>query len=423
MKLTKLAGVLPKQATVDQTGQLLIAGCSVTDLVAEWGSPLLIYDQAQLVERAQTALSVFGEGNVFYAGKAFICKELVRLFKEVGLRFDVTGEGELATVASVGVTGQDIVLHGNNKSLAELEAGLRLGVTIAVDNSTEIEHLVKLARRLEVPATVLLRLNPAVKVDTHDYVATGQADSKFGFLVTDGSLERALNLIKSQSCLRLQGLHCHLGSQFLDLTVYKAGLEVVFKLARRLEVDYLSLGGGLGVAYTLADSAPSLADWGQVVKTSALATGFEGQLVIEPGRSLVAQAGLAVYTIGAIKTIPGVRNYVAVDGGLGDNPRPVLYQADYEAFVATDMLAERDWPVRVVGKYCESGDILVHRGFLPSSVKAGDLLVIPVSGAYHYSMSSNYHRLPRPAVVFVADGLSRLAIKRQTPSDLLAWDT
>lgn len=414
--------LFPFGTTTTKEGQLVVGGCLVDDLVSQYGSPLLIYDQDHLIAEAKTALAEFGANNVSYATKAFLCKELAKIFKEIGLSFDVSSTAEVETLLSVGVAGSDIVLHGNNKSQDELKIGLDQGALIVIDSLDELDRLINLTQKTNKIFKVMLRVAPAISLKTHQSLSTGKIKTKFGLPLKDGSLKRALAILGANNQFNLTGVHVHLGSQILDLNDYAFGLSQTLAALSDFKFDHLSVGGGLGVSSNLKQETPSIKEWARVIRKVCAKTGFAGRISVEPGRCLVARAGLAVYTVGTLKKIPAVCNYVAVDGGLSDNPRPALYQADYEAFLIKDILAKREMLVQVVGKHCESGDILVRRGKLPKSLALGDRLVIPVSGAYHYSMSSNYQRLPKPAVVFVTGGRAKLVIRRQTIEDLLAQD-
>ena len=414
--------LLPDSCRVDQNDSLLLAGLKVSDLAAEFGTPLFIYDVKHIRQRCAEFLRVFGQGTVAYANKAFTCQALVELIESEGLRFDVSSSGELATVLAAGVSGEKCIVHGSNKSKTELLKALEVKATIVIDSLDEMKRLKELLRRRDFKAQFLLRIAPAIDSQTHVYLDTGTVDSKFGLSIADGSFKAALQEISSWSTAQVLGLHAHIGSQIVDLQTHQQALVKLMQITKQYGLPLLSIGGGLGVAYTAEMVAPTIDQFGQAVAAARKSSRFDGDIWVEPGRSIVAQAALMVYEIGTIKSVAGLRCYVSVDGGMNDNPRPALYRSRYEAFLPNQMAAQRDLKVRIVGKCCESGDVLVFDGHLPSSLKVGELLAIPMSGAYHYSMSSNYHRLPRPAVVFVENGRARVVIRRQTEADLLALD-
>jgi diaminopimelate decarboxylase len=323
------------------------------------------------------------------------------------------------------VAAADLLLHGNNKSTAELRAALQAGVgRIVVDSTDEIdrlEHLVG-AEGLPRPA-VLIRVTPGVKAHTHDYISTGQEDSKFGFGLQSGAAAAAVERLRGPSSpARLVGLHLHIGSQVFVAQSFAKAMEAVAPFVRRCALPELNVGGGLGVAYVEREESEPLSAWGERVHSSCAALGIDAAISAEPGRVIAAQAALTLYTVGTVKDLPGLRTYVAVDGGMIDNPRPAMYGSEYEAFLPRDPTAERPRRVRVVGKHCESGDVLLHEAAVPADLAVHDILATPVTGAYGWSMGSNYNRLVRPAVVFVADGRARLVVRRETDEDLCRTD-
>jgi diaminopimelate decarboxylase len=415
--------LLPDNATVGGDGQLLIGGVDLAALAAEHGTPLFVYDEAHLRARCREAVDAFGEGNVAYATKAFLCRAMARLAHEEGLLLDVATGGELHVAVAAGVPADRLVLHGNNKSLDELRQAVVAGVgLVVVDSFDELDRLDALhAEGLPAPA-VQLRITPGVEAHTHEFTRTGQVDSKFGFGLPSGAAAAAVERVRASEAVRLVGLHAHVGSQVFAADNFARVAEVMAAFAAPLDLPLLTLGGGLGVAYVEGESAPTITEWGRVLRKAVDETGLRCRLLVEPGRAIVASAAVTLYTVGTIKDIPGIRTYVAVDGGMSDNPRPVLYGSGYETFLPRAVEADRTRPVRVVGKHCESGDLLVREGRVPGDIAVGDLLATPVTGAYGHSMGSNYNKVPRPAVVFVADGTSRLVVRRETYDDLLICD-
>jgi diaminopimelate decarboxylase len=404
-------------------GQLLIAGLDVADLAAEHGTPLFIYDEAHLRARCREAVEAFGAGSVVYATKAFLCVAMARLAHEEGLLLDVATGGELHVALAAGVPADRLVFHGNNKSMEELRTALeaRVGLVV-VDSFDELDRLDALhAEGLPVPS-IQLRVTPGVEAHTHEFVRTGQEDSKFGFGLPSGAAAEATERALRSPSVELAGFHAHVGSQVFAVDNFARVADVMAELARPYDLPLLTLGGGLGVAYVEGESAPSITEWARVLRKAVDESGLTARLLVEPGRAIVASAAITVYTVGTIKDIAGVRTYVAVDGGMSDNPRPVLYGSGYETFLPRAVDADRTRPVRVVGKHCESGDLLVRDGLVPGDVSVGDLLATPVTGAYGHSMGSNYNKVPRPAVVFVTDGQARVVVRRETYDDLLHLD-
>ena len=415
--------LLPDDATVDESGALHIAGVAVAALAEQFGTPLFVYDEAQLRARCREAVAAFGPG-VSYASKAFLCVAMARLVAEEGMAIDVSTGGELHVALVAGVPADRLVLHGNNKSDDELRRALEVGVgRIVVDSFDELDRLDQLVPRLgATPPKVLLRVTPGIEAHTHEYVQTGQDDSKFGFTLSTGLAAEAVARATASPSVDLVGIHVHIGSQVFVADFFRAAVEAIAEFFNPLGLDELSIGGGIGVAYVEFEEAPSITEWAEAVHTAARAAGITARITAEPGRAIAAAAAVTVYRVGTIKDLPGLRTYVSVDGGISDNPRPVLYGSGYEAFLARAVDADRPRPVRVVGKHCESGDLLVREAFLPADAAVGDLLVTPVTGAYGHSMASNYNKVPRPAVVFVADGVAREVVRRETLDDLLRLD-
>jgi diaminopimelate decarboxylase len=419
--------LLPTTASRSPTGRLEVGGVDLVALAGEMGTPLFVYDEEHLRARCQEAVASFGAGRVAYGTKAFLCKAMARLAAEEGMLLDVATGGELAVAVAAGVPGDRLVMHGNNKSPEELEAALAAGVRrLVVDSFDEIGRLAGLgaAGRFGDGVEVLVRVTPGVEAHTHEYVMTGQEDSKFGFSLAEGAADRAAEALGSIPGIRLVGAHTHVGSQIFRVDIYARVVSLLAPFLERHHLTECCVGGGLGVAYLNSEHAPSMAEWAAEVRTACAAANLPADVWVsaEPGRSITATAGLTLYRIGTIKDLPGVRTYVAVDGGMSDNPRPVLYGSGYEAFLPREPDAERPFAARVVGKHCESGDVLVEEGRLPADVRVGDVLATPVTGAYGWSMASNYNRVGRPAVVFVRGGEARIVVRRETTEDLLRLD-
>jgi diaminopimelate decarboxylase len=415
--------LLPDSAEVLADGSLAIGGCAVVDLAAAFGTPLFVYDEDHLRARCREAVAAFGDG-VSYATKAFLCLAMARLVHEEGMHLDVATAGELHVALAAGVPAERLVLHGNNKSEAELTRARDAGVArIVVDCFDELDRLDRLhAADGRIPR-VLVRATPGVEAHTHEFVRTGQIDSKFGFGVASGDLAKAVERAAGSPAVELVGVHAHIGSQVFVADFFHQAIEVIAPWVRELDLPELSIGGGLGVPYVVGEDAPSITDWGRTVMEACRNAGIRSRVTAEPGRAIAARAAITLYTVGTVKDIPGVRTYVAVDGGMSDNPRPVLYGSGYEAFLPRAVNARRPWTATVVGKHCESGDTLVRDAKLPDDVGVGDMLATPVTGAYGHSMGSNYNKVARPAVVFVSGGNARLVVRRETDDDLIRQDT
>lgn len=416
--------LLPDTAALADDGWLTIGGCHLGALVEEFGTPLFVYDEDHLRARCREAVSAFGSGRVIYATKAFLCRAMARLAYEEGLLLDVSTGGELHVALAAGVPASACVLHGNNKSDEELRFAIGVGVgRIVVDSFDELDRL-EAAHHDGVGPTpdVLIRVTPGVHAHTHEFISTGQDDSKFGFNLGNGDASRAVARAAASGAVNLVGTHCHIGSNVFRADSFAQAAEVMAAFAAEVDLPQLVLGGGLGVAYTADEEAPSISTWASVLLEACRTLGVGADVYVEPGRSIVADAAVTAYTVGTIKDIPGVRTYVAVDGGMSDNPRPVLYGSGYEALLARSPFVERPSRVRVVGKHCESGDVLLSEADVPADLRVGDVLVTPVTGAYGQSMGSNYNRIRRPAVVFTSGGSARLVVRRETFDDLLATD-
>ena len=415
--------LLPSSAAVSADGALFIGGVEVKDMASHFNTPLFVYDENHLRERCREAVAAFGADSVIYATKAFLCKAMAKLAHEEGVLLDVATGGEFHVALIAGVPGNRCVMHGNNKSVDELRMAITNGVRhIVVDSFDELERLEDLrAEGLPAPR-IQLRITPGVHVNTHDYVSTGQDDSKFGFNLNNGDAHRAIEQARASAAVDLVGIHCHIGSNVLAIENFEDASKVMVDLFASTGLQELTLGGGLGVAYTERDNAPTMQQWADVLKRAASSLPSTARIYVEPGRSIVATAGVTVYEVGTVKNVDGIRTYIAVDGGMSDNMRPALYESEYEVFDPERTTADRTERARIVGKHCESGDILVFDAPVPPNIAAGDLLVTPVTGAYGYSMANNYNKVTRPAVVFVADGAARLVVRRETLDDLTRLD-
>ena len=414
--------LLPDTAEIGPDGNTAVGGCDLVDLANQWGTPLFVYDEDHLRSRCREAVAAFG-GGVAYASKAFLCSAMARLAHEEGLQLDVATGGELFLARRAGVPGNRLVLHGNNKSDAELAMAVDEGVgRIVIDSFDELDRLEALHSATGVAPRVLLRVTPGVEVHTHEFIATGQDDSKFGFTVKGGLADSAVRRASASTAVDLVGLHAHIGSQVFDVEPFARAIDVLAAFAAPYDLPELSVGGGLGVPYVEGESAPTIGEWADAIHKACVQAGVTSEVTAEPGRAIVAAAAITLYRVGTIKDLPGLRTYVAVDGGMSDNPRPVLYGSGYETFLPRAGDATRPRVVRVVGKHCESGDVLVQDGAVPTDLAVGDVLATPVTGAYGYSMGSNYNQVLRPAVVFVSEGQARLVVARETYEDLARRD-
>ena len=421
--------LLPDTAVVDPRGRLSLGGCDLVELAEEHGTPLFVYDEEHLRARCREAVAAWGDG-VAYGSKAFLCRAMARLAHDEGMWVDVATGGELHVALAGGVPAGRIVLHGNNKSESELRRAVAEGVgRIVVDSDDEIERLELIAASRESgpPPRVLVRVTPGIEAHTHEYVMTGQVDSKFGFGLASGQAEAAVDRLRTltdRGAVELVGVHAHIGSQIFVTESFEREVEVLARFFNPLGLPELCVGGGLGVPYVAGESAPTLTEWAGAVRRACATSGVPDgtRVTAEPGRSIVASAAVTLYTVGTVKELPGVRTYVAVDGGMSDNPRPVLYGSGYEAFLPRATDAERPRRVTVVGKHCESGDFIVRDAGVPTDIRVGDVLATPVTGAYGHSMASNYNKVPRPAVLFVGGGCARTVVRRETEQDLLRLD-
>jgi diaminopimelate decarboxylase len=417
--------VYPLGSRVNERGHLEVGGCDVVEVAAEFGTPAYIYSEDDIRARARAYLDAFGarteDFEVLYASKAAPVTAIYRLCLEQGLSVDVASGGELHMALQAGIDPARIYMHGNNKTQAELRYAVEAGIGhVIVDSFGEVARLDAV---LDRPQDVLIRVTPGILPTTHSYVQTGGLDSKFGFGLENGLAARAIAEVRSSRYLRLVGLHAHIGSQILELDPYAAAIEALAQLAGgEWECRILNVGGGLGIAYTAADRPPSIDSYAEV-KVRCVQRVFDPvpRILVEPGRSLVGNAGVTAYQVGTLKEIPGVRTYLSVDGGMSDNLRPMLYGSRYEAIVANRADQTPNTLATVAGMHCESGDILIPDAML-ADPRPGDLLVTPATGAYGYAMASNYNGVPRPAVVFCKDGEARLVVRRETYEDLIARD-
>ena len=415
---------------INGAGHLTVGGCDTVELAERFGTPVYVFDENEI----RRNLRIFrdsmneyygGNGLAVYASKAFNCKEMCRICAQEGTGIDVVSGGELYTALSVGFPAENIVFHGNNKTCAELCAAVENGVgRIVVDNIDELEALSRIAAEKGKTAGIMFRIKPGIDAHTHDFIKTGQIDSKFGFALETGEAMEAVKKALSTPNVKLRGLHCHIGSQIFDIDPFELAAKVMLELFKAVkdetgvELEELNLGGGFGIKY-LESECPK--PYGEYMKNvSAVVREYCNKLglkmpfvIIEPGRSVVGAAGLTLYTVGSVKNIPGIRTYVSVDGGMADNPRYALYRADYEIICANKAGENRSEIVTVAGKCCESGDLIQENTRL-QKVESGDILAVLSTGAYNYSMASNYNRIPRPPVVMVKDGEARIVVKRET---------
>jgi diaminopimelate decarboxylase len=424
----------PLTAQVNGQDHLEVGGCDIKDLVLQYGSPLYILDEVGLRSacrqyREALANHYGGEALAIYASKAWNCLAICAIVASEGLGIDVVSAGELHTAQTAGVPASVTYFHGNNKSREELSQAIAAGVTVVVDNWLELEILAELAAAAGVVQRVMLRLTPGIECHTHDYIRTGHLDSKFGF-----DPDQRLDLfaaVKAKASLSCVGIHAHIGSQIFEIQPHADLGEVMAQafvdgLAAGLPLTELNIGGGLGIRYTESDDPPSIDEWVQCVAGAVTRACTDRglplpKLICEPGRSLVGSSCVTAYRVGSQKTVPGIRTYITVDGGMSDNPRPITYQSKYRSLIANKMSAPLSEIVTVAGKHCESGDVLIHDAPLPKT-ETGDLLVVLATGAYNYSMASNYNRLPRPGAVLVRDGQAEVILQRETLADLLRSD-
>ncbi len=415
--------VYPIGSRVNERGRLEVGGCDVVELVAEFGSPAYVYAEDDIRARARAYVAAFEarteDFEVLYASKAFPCTAAYRVLAGEGLSVDVASGGELHMALGAGFAPERIHMHGNNKTEAEVRQAAEAGVGHLILDS--FDEIALCEQVLDRPQDVVIRVTPGITASTHGYVQTGQLDSKFGFGLEDGLARAAVERVSRSSKLNLVGLHAHIGSQIFELEPYAKVIEALASFAD-FDCRILNVGGGLGIAYTAEDEPPSIESYVDV-KVRGVQRVFDPapRILIEPGRSLVGNAGVTAYTVGTVKEIPGLRTYIAVDGGMSDNLRPMLYDARYEALIADRAAAAPDTLATVAGMHCESGDILVRDVNL-AAPRVGDVLVTPATGAYGYAMANNYNGVPRPPVVFCKGGDARVVVRRETYDDLTARD-
>ncbi|WP_261128974.1 diaminopimelate decarboxylase [Bacillus sp. Marseille-Q3570] len=424
-------------STINHNGHLEIGGVDSVELAAQYGTPLFVYDVGLIRKRAREFKFAFQKadvkGKISYASKAFSSIALIQVVHEEGLSLDVASGGELHTAVAAGFPIEKIHFHGNNKSAEELRMALELGIgCFVVDNFHEIALLELFCRELDIKANILIRLTPGIKTCTHDYISTGQADSKFGFDLHNGQADEAIKLVLNSNSFNLMGVHCHIGSQVIETDSYVVTVDAIFERIKHWNdqiafvPDVVNLGGGFGIRYTEDDPTLSPHVFVDKIIEAVKRNVYElnmnmPEVWIEPGRSLVGEAGTTLYRTGSQKEVPEIRTYLSIDGGMSDNLRPALYQAKYEAALANKMTTKHDRKVTVSGKCCESGDMLIWEVLLPET-HPGDFLAVFCTGAYGYCMANNYNRLPKPAVVFVENGEAQLVIRRETYEDLLRLD-
>jgi len=423
---------------VNENGHLTIGGADAVSLAEHFGTPLYVFDEQTIrghCRKFKESLEEFygGRGGVAYAGKAFCCLEMYRILKEEGMMADVTSVGEIYTAIKAGFPPKKIFFHGNNKTRAEIVYALENGVgRFVADNIEEIQRINKVAGEHGVKANVLLRIKPGVDAHTHDFIKTGQIDSKFGFGLETGEAIAAAKITAESENLNLVGIHCHIGSQIFETEPFCLAAQIMIGFVAQVkkelgvELSELNLGGGFGIRYKETDTPKDyktfMREVSGVLHSACEELGVQlPKVYLEPGRSIVAPAGHTLYTVGSVKEIPNIRNYVSVDGGLGDNPRYALYQAPYEVLVANKADQPRDYVATIAGRYCESGDLIQEHANIQKPV-AGDIMAVLCTGAYNYSMASNYNRVPRPAAVMVKDGQARIIIDRESYEDIIKND-
>ena len=432
----RLTHVFPDTAGVNSAGRLTIGGCDAVDLADQYGTPLYVLDEVTLRSRCRHFADAFAnrypKTQTVYASKAYINPTLARIFAEEGLGLDVVSGGELAVAQAAAFPMDQVYFHGNNKTPAELAEAVSAGIgRVVVDSFHELSLLQQICAQAGKTQAILIRVSPGIDPHTHAYTTTGIIDSKFGFSIQTGDAEQAILQAIAAPNLNLMGLHFHLGSPIFELEPYQAATDLTLRFAAGLREQGLYLqefspGGGFAIAYTRNDRPPAPGDYADAIVGSLTAAcselGMEQpRLIVEPGRSIIGPAGVALYRIGAIKEIPGIRTYVSVDGGMGDNIRPALYQASYEVLSASRPESTPDATVTIAGKYCESGDVLASDILLPPPA-AGDVIAIPAAGAYCPSMASNYNLNPRPPIALVNGGESRLIRRRESYADMMLCD-
>lgn len=427
-----------KNLSVNEEGNLTISGVDTVSLAKNYNTPLYVMDDSLIRENCRSFKNSIdryygGKGLVCFASKAFCCKEMCRIIHDEHLGLDVVSSGELYTAINTNFPTDKICFHGNNKTDDELTLAISYGVgRIVVDNFDELSRLERLCAKLHKKASVMFRVKPGIEAHTHSAIKTGQIDSKFGFALETGEAMEAVKTAISMENINLTGLHCHIGSQIFEIHPFQDAAKVMLEFIAKIEKEFsykisdLNLGGGFGIKYVEDDDPVPYEMYmekvSETVKATCIALGIEQPfIIIEPGRSIVGPAGLTLYTVGSVKEIPGVRTYVAIDGGMTDNPRYALYESEYEAVIANKANLERDNVVTIAGKCCESGD-LIGKDMQLQKAESGDIIAVLATGAYNYSMASNYNRIPKPAVAMVSGGTSKLIVKREKLDDLIRND-
>jgi diaminopimelate decarboxylase len=414
---------LPDSAGINDKGNLTVGGCDLADLAKEFGTPLYVMDEKTIRARCSEYLKCFranySNTEISFACKAICATGILEIIASEGLGFDVSSGGELYTALKAKADPKKIYFHGNNKSPKEIREGLEAGVgRFVVDNHDELKNLDAATRELGLRAEILVRVNPGIEAHTHEFIQTGKIDSKFG--VPLDQLDGFVSEIKRLKLVSLKGFHAHIGSQIFAAAPFVEAAKLLLELTNKYGTEEIDLGGGLGIPYLATETAPGIADFAAKV-TAVLKGKTDAKLILEPGRSIVGSAGVTLYTVGAVRDIPGIRKYLIVDGGMSDNPRFILYGAQYEAFSINKPEAPRSETVTIAGRFCESGDIIIKDGKMPP-LKAGELIAVAATGAYNYSMASNYNRVPRPAMVIVSRSDAELVVKRESYEDLVAND-
>lgn len=422
---------------INNLGHLEIGGLDTIDLAKKYGTPLYVYDVSLIRKNARAFVNTFEklgiQAQVAYASKAFSTIAMVEVAKEEGLSLDIVSEGEFYTALQAGFPTERIHMHGNNKSFAELEMAIEHNIgCIVIDNFYEIEMVSALLEKHNKTIDVLIRLTPGIESDTHKYIMTGNEDSKFGFNLENGQAEKGIELLLKETRMNFKGLHCHIGSQIFETDGFVVAVDTLFSAIKKWQQqlnyipEVLNLGGGFGIRYTKEDDPLPYEEYVETVvqevekKVKEIDIPFP-EIWMEPGRSIVGEAGITLYSIGASKDIPGIREYVSVDGGMSDNLRPALYEAKYDAIIANKATENKEKIVSIAGKCCESGDMLIWDLKVPQ-ITQGDILAVFSTGAYGYSMANNYNRIARPAVVFVENGKDQLVVRRETMQDLVKND-
>lgn len=422
--------------SINEAGHLTVGGCDTVELAKEFGTPLYVLDEQYIRDTCRAYRNEFGSRlervEVAYAGKALLCTAMCRIMQQEGMALDTASTGELFTAVSAGFPLNKVKLHGNFKTDELLGMALKYQVgRIVADSITELQRLSRIAVEMGKEADILIRVGPGIKTQTHSYIQTGQADSKFGLSIASGAAMEGIKLALELPNINLHGLHCHIGSQLFGLDSFGRAVDMMMEFVAQVcaetgwESDELDMGGGLGIAYTPEDAAPTVAELAEIICPAITQAAKQRslklpKLILEPGRSIVGPAGTTLYTVGPVKTIPGVRTYVSVDGGLSDNPRPALYEAEYTAVIANKANQPATMAARVAGAHCETDTLIPDTTLQP--VEEGDIMAVFCTGAYNFAMASNYNRFRRPAMVLVSDGQADIIYKRETLEDLVSHD-